>query len=249
MIHLLSSNYLSRSPIEKAVRDFGKHFTKDQTVVDIGCGDKPYASHFKAHYIGVDPFPTAKADITADAWNIPLPDATADGVLLTQSLEHIQKTEACIKEIYRILKPGGLVLITVPQTMRVHTAPISLVEAPVRNIPTSIASVWKEDYYRFTKYGLLYLFSDFKPISLIESRTTFSTIVHQFNYFFASLGLGLLVAPIYLFNNILGLLIDAFFALIRQIPVPAIKRFDELVIRGLTTDYLFVAQKTKTIKK
>lgn len=245
MITLFSSNYLSRQPIERAVRDFSQRFTSKQKVIDIGCGDKLYEHYFSAQYIGVDPFPTAKADIIAEAWNIPLPDASADGIILTQSLEHIQKTEMAIKEIYRLLKPGGFVLITVPQTMRVHTAPISLEEAPVKNIPTSIASVWKEDYYRFTKYGLLYLFRDFTPISLQESRTTFSTIIHQFNYVWASLGIGFLAIPFYLIDNILGVLIDLFFSLVRQLPVTAIKRFDELVIRGLTTEYLFVCQKRK----
>lgn len=245
MIHLLSSNYLSRQPIEKSVREFALRFKSKDKVIDIGCGDKPYAHYFKAEYIGVDPFPTAKADIVADAWNIPLPDASADGIILTQSLEHIQKTELAIKEIYRLLKSSGFVLITVPQTMRVHTSPVSLKKAPVKNVPTSIASVWKEDYYRFTKYGLLYLFRDFKPIILVESRTTFSTIIHQFNYFIASLGIGWLATPFYLINNTLGIICDALFSLFRRIPIDAVKRFDELVIRGLTTDYLFVCQKKK----
>jgi SAM-dependent methyltransferase len=245
MIHILSSNYLSRHPIEKAVQEFAERFSAKDKVIDIGCGDKPYAHYFKAKYIGVDPFPNAKADIIADAWKIPLPNNLADGIILTQSLEHIQKTEAAVKEIHRLLKPGGFVLITVPQTMRVHTAPISLDQAPIKNIPTSIATVWKEDYYRFTKYGLLYVFRDFKPISLIESRTTFSTIVHQFNYVIASLGIGWLAVPFYLINNSIGILVDALFSLIRQIPIGTIKRFDELVIRGLTTDYLFICQKER----
>jgi SAM-dependent methyltransferase len=243
MVNFLSSNYLSRQPIEEAVRKFGLRFKTKDKVIDIGCGDKPYAQYFKSKYIGVDPFPTAQADIVADAWNIPLPDASADGIILTQSLEHIQKTEKAIKEIYRLLKPGGFLLITAPQTMRVHTAPISLAEAPIKNIPKTIASVWKEDYYRFTKYGLLYLFRDFEPITLKESRTTLSTIIHQFNYVVASLGIGWFGIPFYFINNVLGVTADAFFSLFRRIPIAAIKRFDELVIRGLTTDYIFICQK------
>ncbi len=243
-MNIFSSNYISRQPIESVVRKFGQRFKSGDTIVDIGCGDKPYARYFRVKkYIGVDPFPTAQADVVADAWAIPLPDEVADGIVLTQSLEHIQKTELAIKEIYRLLKPGGYVLVTVPQTMRVHTAPISLAEAPVKDIPPSIASVWKEDYYRFTKYGLLYLFRKFKPITLEESRNTYSTLIHQHNYVIASLGLGKLAAPLYFINNCLAVVVDAFFGLVRRIPAPAVRRFDELVIRGLTTEYLFVCQK------
>ncbi len=249
MITLLSSNYLTRAPIERAVKLFGERFSPNQTVIDIGCGDKPYARYFTAQYIGVDPFPTAHADIRADAWNIPLPDAFADGIILTQSLEHIAKTEAAIDEIYRLLKPGGHVLITVPQTMRVHTAPVALTEAPVKKVPSTIASVWKEDYYRFTKYGLLYLFRDFEPLILEECRTTLSTITQQYNYLVASLGLGWFASPFYVINNCFAVVIDLFFYFLRQMPSAPIKRFDELVIRGLTTDYVFVCKKKPTASK
>lgn len=248
MIHMLSSNFLSRRPIENAMRQFSRKFKAKDKVLDIGCGHKPYAKYFKAKYIGIDPFPDTDGDIKAAAWDIPLPDTSADGIILNQALEHIQKTEATVKEIYRLLKPGGLVIITVPQTMRVHGIPVPLKEAPLKNIPISIASVWKEDYYRFTKYGLLYLFRDFEPITLTETRTTFSTLIQQLNYFVASFGLGWLPAPIYLINNILGLAIDAFFSLVRRLPIRAVKRFDELVIRGLTVDYIFICEK-RLIKK
>ncbi len=245
MVTIFSPNFLSRTPVENATQQFAKRFTAKDTVVDIGCGKKPYAHYFTSKYIGVDPFPDTTPDIVAPSWDIPLPDASADGIILNQTLEHIQRTDPSIKEIYRILKPGGFVLITVPQTMRVHSIPTPLKDAPVKNIPRSIATVWKDDYYRFTKYGLLYLFHDFTPISLVETRTTFSTLVQQLNYFVACFGLRWLPAPFYFVMNILGILIDAIAALFRKIPLEPIQRFDELVIRGLTTDYIFVCQKEK----
>lgn len=243
MIGLFSSNYLSRKPIEQATLAFGRRFKKHDTVIDIGCGNKPYAHLFSCRYVGVDPDPSTKSDIKADAWRIPLPDESADGILLNQSLEHIPKTMETVREIHRLIKPKGLVLVTVPQTMHAHEQPLPLERAPVRNIPRSIASVWKGDYYRFTKYGLLYLFREFTPLALYETRTIFSTLLQHINYFIASLGLGWLPAPIYLVNNLLGLAVDRVFSLIAKLPSSAIKRFDELVVRGLTTDYIFIAQK------
>jgi len=243
MINLFSSNYLSRMPIERAMEEFGQRFKKSDTVVDIGCGDKPYEHFFSCKYIGVDPDPKTSSDIKADAWKIPLPDESADGIILNQSLEHIPKTVETVKEIDRLLKKGGLLLISVPQTMRVHGEPVAIEEAPVKNIPPTITRWWKDDYYRFSKYGLLYLFRDFTPLSLYETRTTFGTLIQQVNYFIAALGLGWLPAPIYFVNNLFGLAIDAFFSLIAKLPLSAAKRFDELVVRGLTIDYIFIAQK------
>lgn len=248
MIYIFSCNYLSRQPIETAMREFGRQFDSDATVVDIGCGNKPYQKYFKAKYVGVDPFPDTNPDIKSNAWDIPLPDNCADAIILNQALEHIQKTEATIKEVFRLLKPGGLVIVTVPMTMRLHGIPVSLKDASVQNIPLHISSIWKEDYYRFTKFGLLYLFEDFKPITLYETRTTFSTLIQQVNYFIASFGLGHLPAPLYLVNNILALGIDSVCSAVRRLPIGMVKRFDELVTRGLTADYVFICQKEKQKK-
>ncbi len=246
--NILAPNFLTRQPIEKAIQNFATQFKSDQTVIDIGCGTKPYAKYFAATYVGVDPFPGTLSDVKAHAWDIPLPDASADAIILTQSLEHIQKTEPTVKEVYRLLKPGGQVFISVPLTMRLHSLPMPLHTAPVENIPESIASVWKEDYYRFSKYGLLYIFRAFKPLVLRETRTTFSTILQQLNYFVASLGIGWFGAPFYLVMNCLALVADAFFAAFARLPFAIVKRFDELVVRSLTTDYVFICQKPVVAK-
>lgn len=242
MITLFSSNYLSKTPIDRAMQQFGQRFRKHDTVIDLGCGEKPYERYFSCKYIGVDPFPGTKSDFKADAWKVPLKSATADGIVLNQSLEHIPKTVETIREIKRLLKPNGFVLVSVPQTMRIHGDPVALENAPVK-VPKTIASVWKDDYYRFSKYGLLYLFRDFTPLSLYETRTTFSTLIQHVNYFIAGFGLGWLPAPLYFINNVLGVTIDALWGIVTLIPLSAIRRFDELVVRGLTVDYIFIAQK------
>ncbi len=45
---------------------------------------------------------------------LPYPDNSFDGVILSEILEHIDDDVAGLKEIYRVLKPGGVVAITVP---------------------------------------------------------------------------------------------------------------------------------------
>jgi SAM-dependent methyltransferase len=56
-------------------------------------------------------------DITLSNCNIyalPFPDDSFDAVILSEVLEHIDDDVGGLKEIYRVLKPGGVVAITVP---------------------------------------------------------------------------------------------------------------------------------------
>ncbi|WP_082408268.1 class I SAM-dependent methyltransferase [Verrucomicrobium spinosum] len=45
---------------------------------------------------------------------VPLPDHTADVVMSTQVLEHIEDHQKAASELIRVLKPGGHAIITVP---------------------------------------------------------------------------------------------------------------------------------------
>lgn len=47
-------------------------------------------------------------------YHMPYPDATFDAVILSEVLEHIDDDVAALKEAWRVLKPGGVVAITVP---------------------------------------------------------------------------------------------------------------------------------------
>jgi SAM-dependent methyltransferase len=47
-------------------------------------------------------------------YRLPFPDNYFDGVLLSEILEHIDDDVTGLREVYRVLKPGGVVAITVP---------------------------------------------------------------------------------------------------------------------------------------
>ena len=189
MPNIFSSNYLSRKPVELAMQKFAKNFNEQQKVLDIGCGNKPYAKYFKCQYIGLDPVKETKADIIAPAWAIPFSDNKFDGVILNQSLEHIEKTSETILEIKRVLKPEGLGIITVPQTMKIHSLPLPSQNSVYNNFDKTKIKYWNNDFYRFTKFGLISLFKDFQIIDLRETNGYFSTIFQLMNYFFASLNI------------------------------------------------------------
>jgi SAM-dependent methyltransferase len=49
-----------------------------------------------------------------DLRHCPLPDGSFDGVILLNVLEHIKEDAAALRQIARILKPGGIAAIEVP---------------------------------------------------------------------------------------------------------------------------------------
>ncbi len=73
-------------------------------------------------------------DFVADVSAMPFESNTYDLVLCTQVLEHVQQPERVVKELARVLKPGGLLLLTTPQS------------SPLHNLP------W--NYFNFTNLGL-----------------------------------------------------------------------------------------------
>ncbi len=101
-------------------------------MMDFGCGTKPYQSLFTAadEYIGVDyageghSHENEQIDVYYDGKTIPFPDNTFDSILASEVLEHVFNLEDILKELYRVLKPGGKILITIPFAWKEHEIPI-----------------------------------------------------------------------------------------------------------------------------
>ena len=92
-------------------------------ILEVGCGEGTKLQKIHAtHKTGVDISATAIAQakhkidraIIADAENLPFPDKTYDAVLSLFSLEHFQHPRAVLREIARVLKPGGELVILTP---------------------------------------------------------------------------------------------------------------------------------------
>jgi SAM-dependent methyltransferase len=101
-------------------------------LLDVGCGNQPYRgflmnSPSKAtKYIGVDidyKFASVKPDLYWDGKKIPLDDNTADTVILTEVLEHCPDPKQVLSEIFRVLKPGGVLFLTIPFLWMLHEVP------------------------------------------------------------------------------------------------------------------------------
>lgn len=129
---------LARRGLRRELREFLPRLTGE--VVDIGCGQKPYRSLIAAQrYLGIDldtpvTRALASADLLYDGKRLPLADASHDGALCSQVLEHVFEPDAFIAEIHRVLRPGGLLVLTVPFAWDEHEQP--------------------RDFARYTSFGI-----------------------------------------------------------------------------------------------
>lgn len=109
-------------------------------LLDVGCGRKPYrSSYFSAatSYTGIDQSVTnADADIVGSALDLPFGDQTFDTVVGTEILEHVPDPLGALREMRRVLKTDGHLVLTTPMYWPRHEMPF--------------------DYLRFPYDGLLY---------------------------------------------------------------------------------------------
>ncbi len=95
------------------------------------CGHLRYVSQDLAEYTGqgsATGLQQAKWDISAvdiicDITAIPEPDASFDAILCTEVLEHLPEPALALRELTRLLKPGGTLIITAPFCSLTHFAP------------------------------------------------------------------------------------------------------------------------------
>ena len=113
------------------------------TLLDVGCGKKPYKAIFQNkvdYYVGVDlpstPYGISEVDVFSDALQLSFRERCFDAVLATQLLEHLPDPQKFFSETHRILKSGGILILTVPLVNPVHEVP--------------------HDFLRYTLFGLVY---------------------------------------------------------------------------------------------
>lgn len=162
-----------------------KHYATGK-VIDIGCGEKPYqemAAPYTDEHLGLDHqysiHDKSHVDILGNACHIPFADGTFDTALCTDTLEHLEEPWQAIAEAFRVLKPGGYALYTVPFFWHLHEEP--------------------RDFYRFTKYGLRYLFEKNK-FEVVEIRALSGfcvTFAQELVYFLRSFRKGGKLNPLW----------------------------------------------------
>jgi len=135
-----------------------KHKNNELTL-DIGCSNSPYIKYFP-NRIGLDIQNGPNVDIVADVYELPFEDEKFDNILCTEVLEHLHSPHLAISEMKRVLKQGGKLILSTRFIFPLHDVP--------------------NDYYRYTKYGLKYLFKDWQIIELKEEANTLTTLAVLF---------------------------------------------------------------------
>ncbi|HLD32525.1 MAG TPA: class I SAM-dependent methyltransferase [Candidatus Peribacteraceae bacterium] len=149
---------LTRKITRPRLEAFLRKYASDAKTLDIGCGNDQYGELFPNRTtLDIEARPGVKVDIIADAHDLSqIKNDTFGVVLCTEVLEHLHTPSQAIAEFNRILKPGGLLLLSTRFIFPIHDAP--------------------GDYYRFTKYGLQYLLREFAIEELKSETSTGETL-------------------------------------------------------------------------
>lgn len=112
-------------------------------ILDAGAGDSRYRDLFHDHvyesadFAQVQGKAYAPIDHVCDLRSIPVPSASFDAVLCTQVLAHLPEPLEALRELGRVMRPGGRLLLSCPFSFQENERPF--------------------DFYRYTRYGLSHL--------------------------------------------------------------------------------------------
>jgi SAM-dependent methyltransferase len=137
----------------------GAHEYMKNTVLDVGGGRK--RGWFKrpddAQWIILDINRELSPSIMADAQKLPVKSETIDCVKCTELLEHVEYPEIVIKEIIRVLKDGGTLILSMPFNFGIHGDPY--------------------DFQRFTDYKLNRMLGNGFEIKTIKKQGLYFTVL------------------------------------------------------------------------
>jgi len=129
----------SRVRLDGFVRRAAASMPAGGRVLDAGAGEGAYRIHFAhakyeaADFLEVDKV-YAPVDYVCSLDAIPVEDQRYDLVLCTQVLEHLPEPADVLKELHRVLRPGGELWLSAPLFYPEHEQPY--------------------DFYRYTSFGL-----------------------------------------------------------------------------------------------
>jgi SAM-dependent methyltransferase len=164
-------------------------------VLDIGCNTSPYREQLEMLGFSVKTMDldlSRGADLVGSVEATCLPDSCFDLVICTQVLEHCAHPWAAAPELWRILAPGGCLLVSVPHVWFYHPHP--------------------DDNWRFTPEGLTRLLrgNGFEVFDLRLQGGSILCVCQILNFCIFGL-VGRFGAPIFAFLNLLGSALDSAF--------------------------------------
>jgi len=122
----------SRGTSDTAIYEMVERALKERSVaggviVDVGCGAGqlwPFLRQRFASYVGVDvvryegfPAESRFTKVDLDTGRVSLPDESADVVAAVETIEHLENPRAFMRELVRLVRPGGWVVVTTPNQL------------------------------------------------------------------------------------------------------------------------------------
>jgi SAM-dependent methyltransferase len=132
-----------------------------------GLGTESIYSQLGITVTSFDVYVSDNTDFIADAHSIPVKDNCMDAVIVQAVLEHVLDPQKVVDEIYRVLKPGGIVYAETPFMQQVHEGAY--------------------DFTRFTESGHRWLFRKFSLIGSGAVAGVGTSLIWSIRYFFSGL--------------------------------------------------------------
>jgi SAM-dependent methyltransferase len=96
-------------------------------LLDVGCGSgqlceavgQQFSRYIGADVLCYDGFPAAAEFVAVDldTGSVPLPNGGADVVAAVETIEHLENPRAFLRELVRLTRPGGWVVVTTPNQL------------------------------------------------------------------------------------------------------------------------------------
>lgn len=158
--------------------EFMKRYVPDvhARIVDVGCGNGAFLAQLAlngyTNLSGVEAieypmpkkFPVARADASSE--RIPGTNASYDAATAWEVFEHLENPRHALREIHRILKPGGFLLVSMPNVFHIMSRLMFLRQG---NVPRWTAA--NDHYNIFTRHIFQKVFlRDFELVHVAYHR-------------------------------------------------------------------------------
>jgi 2-polyprenyl-3-methyl-5-hydroxy-6-metoxy-1,4-benzoquinol methylase len=142
-------------------------------IIDVGCGagglwqflSKEFSTYIGVDAVKYDGFPEGgqfwKAEFNTEPIN--LPDGSADVVACVETIEHVENPRALARELVRLAKPGGWVIVTTPNQLAFSSLACLLLKRNFQHFqeggeggyPTHISALLEIDLIRIARENSL----------------------------------------------------------------------------------------------
>jgi len=143
--------------------------TPDSSCLDVGCGDGlrsgVWLNQHAGTYVGVDISSRAveaarnklniDARVISDATSLPFEDETFDLIVCIEVLEHLFEPQLAATEMRRVLRPGGILVVQVPNVVHWWHRAVFALKGRFVPFGDALDEPWRDPHIRFFTFASL----------------------------------------------------------------------------------------------